>query len=214
LRARERCFTLQPMPTHITAVLDRGMIEQLLFELTPLKVMLGDGTDQGRHFSIDRPSLIEFIPGRGVRFRTSAHAQWTLAGLAIPLTVESATLVLTPSLADGKLLFNIKLEELDVKNVPAMIEKKLVPLINEALDAFEGPLDWNYKKTLSVRLAIPPKALPLEAFTLTPGVASLEVTQDSLKITLALEIHLQQTKPQIVVPPPTAATNKPATDSN
>ena len=211
------------MPTQITAVLDRATLEQLLSELTPLKVMLGGAGAPDRHFTIDRPDLVQFVPGKGVRLRTRAHAQWTLAGLPIPLTIESATLLLEPAIAPpphpGKLVFTLKIEQLDVKNVPSVIESKLVPLINEGLSALEEPLGWNFAKTLNVHIAIPPQAAPLEAFTLAAGASTVEVTADAIVMKLQLWMHFERlgvklATPMIDTPTVDVPTNTPAKGSS
>jgi len=182
------------MPTQITAVLDRATLEQLLRELTPLHVR--PDVKQDRFFIIDQPSLIEFLPGRGVRIRTSARAQWTVAGLPIPLTIASATFVLEPAIAPapekGLLKFKLLLEEIDLKNVPSIVESSLIPLINEALAVLDHPLGWDFAKTLSVRLPISSQATPLEAFTLGAGAASCEVTGEAIVLKLALLMHFEK----------------------
>ena len=202
------------MPTQVTAVLDLATLEQLLGELTPLSVRLGDQGGPNRYFTIDRPTLLEFIPGRGLRIRTSAHAHWTLAGVPIPLTIESATLVLEPSLAPppaaGKLLFTLKLEELEVKNVPNMIEATLMPLINEGLAVLEGPLGWDFAKTLGVKIPIPPKAAPLESFTLSAGSSSVEVTSEAIVMKLALQMHFVHVGAKVVEEPRVPHSDAPA----
>ncbi len=195
----------------LTATIDRATLSELLREVTPLRVKLGSAT-QDRFFTIEPPSLIEFLPARGVRLRTQAHVQWSVAGVAIPLTLESATFVLIPSLAPapeaGKLVFELKLEQLDLKNVPKMIESTLVPLINDGLAALDKPLGWDFAKTLTHRFAISPKAAPLAAFTLATGRSSLEVTADAIVLSLALEMHFETTNPA------PAAANRPATSSS
>ena len=122
-----------------------------------------------------------------------------------PLTVESATLLLEPSIAPppepGKLLFKLKLEQLDVRNIPSVIESKLVPLVNEGLDSLNAPLGWNFAKTLSARIAIPPTAQPLESFDLSAGQSSLEIREDAIVMRLALEMHFVHVGVKVGTPP-------------
>jgi hypothetical protein len=190
------------MATQITALLDLATLEQMLSELLPLHVRLGDHGGPDRYFSVDEPTLVELIEGRGLRVRASAKAHWTLGGMPIPLTIDSIIFMLEPQIAPppepGKLLFKLKVEALGLKNVPGFIEESMVPLINEGLAVLEGAIGWDYAKTLNIKKEIPPLAAPLEAFTLAAGKAHIAVTKEAVILQLGLEMHFVQAGVKVV----------------
>jgi hypothetical protein len=207
------------MATQITALLDLATLEQMLSELLPLHVRLGDHGGPNRYFTVDAPTLVEFIEGRGLRVRTSAKAHWTLMGVPIPLTLKSIMFVLEPQIAPppepGKLIFKLKVEELDLKIMPGgIIEEAMLPLINEGLAILEGELGWDFAKTLNIKKEIPPSAAPLEAFTLAAGTAKIAVTKEAIILQLGLEMHFVQVGVKVVDTPiigtPTNTTVAPA----
>ena len=189
------------MPTALSALLDRDTLRSLLEQLTPLRVAL-DEQDPNRFFLIDRPDLLEFVAGTGVRIRTSARLQWTLAGMIIPLTVKSATFLLEPWLSPpphlGRLNFRLQLEQMDLKNVPAMVDEQVALRANKFLGALGETLGWSFGETLSARLAMPAHLEPMEAFTLSAGAASVEVLTDALRLDVSLPMQFR-----LRTPPPT-----------
>ena len=182
------------MPTLITAVLDQSTLHALLDELTPLRVGL-DEKDDDRFFVINQPDLIEFVAGTGVRIRTSARMQWTLAGLAIPIKVNSATFLLEPWLSPtphvGRLNFRLQVEQIDLKNVPDLVDEQVTLRANEHLAKLGETLGWSFGETLKLQLPMPPMLEPVEAFTLEAGSASVEVLADALRLVVALPMHFR-----------------------
>ena len=189
------------MPTALTALLDRDTLRSLLVQFTPLRVAL-DEQDPDRFFTIDRPDLLEFVAGTGVRIRTSARLQWTLAGITIPVTVNSATFLLEPWLSPpphpGRLNFRLRLEQMELKNIPAVVDEQVALRANKFLGALGETLGWSFGETLDVRLKMPPHLAPMEAFTLSAGTAKVEVLSDALRLDVGLPMQFR------LRPPPAA----------
>ncbi len=177
----------------------------MFFEFLFFYVWFGDVGGLNCYFTIYQPTVVEFIDGRGLRVRTTAAAHWPVAGMPIPLTIESVLFVLEPQIAPpperGKLLFKLKVEELSVKNVPGIVEDSMLPLINEGLAVLENAIGWDYAKTLDIHVKIPPKAAPLESFHLSAGKAQVAVTHEAIIVRLALEMHFETMGVKIVDAP-------------
>ncbi len=88
------------MPVTLTATLDETTVRELLNELLPLRIDLGDENHANRWFQIQPPQLIEFVPDKGIRIQTSAQLHWTVAGMGIPFTILSVRLLLALPVID------------------------------------------------------------------------------------------------------------------
>lgn len=178
------------MPTLLTALLDKATLSGLFAELMPLHFRLDDG-EPGRTLWIDRPDLLDFVPGSGVRIRT--RARLTYARALPPVTVQSATFLLTPWLSPpphpGRLNFGLSLEELALKGLLAVAQGQVKALANPYLAQLGDTLGWSFGQTLAVRLGLPPRLHPVEGFTLAAGAATVEVVADALRLTLPLDMH-------------------------
>jgi hypothetical protein len=179
------------MPVQIAAVLDHATVRQLLSELLPLKIDLGDEGHKDRWIVIEPPQLLEFVPGAGIRVQTGAQLRWTVGGMGVPFTVSAVRLLLSPIVDASALRINmqIKLEETDLKNVPKAIDRTVVSQLNQRLAARPDALGWDYGKTLDLRLALPAKMAPLDAFQMSAGDLKVEINTDALRLTLALPMH-------------------------
>lgn len=179
------------MPAQIAAMLDHDTVRQLLSEVLPLTVDLGDESHKDRWIVIDPPQLLEFVPAQGIRVQTSAKLHWTVAGVGVPFTVNSIRLLLKPVVDAAKARLNlvIKLEETDLANVPKMIDRSVVTQLNARLEGRPDVLGWNFGKTLAIRLALSEKMAPLEAFEMNAGAMGVEVSRDALRIDLALPMQ-------------------------
>jgi len=181
------------MPLSITAVLDAQTLTELIDEVTPLTLNLGDGDPGSRWMRVERPDHLAFVAGKGVRVRTAAQLQWTLAGAALRFTIQSMVLRLEPAVSAfptaGRLNVRVTVEEADLKNVPRLIDHSLLGLINASLAARPDAIGWNFAKTLGARLKLPASMAPLERFTIDAGDMSLELADASIRATLALPMH-------------------------
>ena len=58
------------MPVRLSAVLDHSTVEDMLAQLLPLTIDLGDDAHRDRFIQIDPPRLLEFVAERGIRIET------------------------------------------------------------------------------------------------------------------------------------------------
>jgi hypothetical protein len=179
------------MPVHIAATLDHATVRQLLSELLPLTVDLGDDSHRDRWIVIEPPQLLEFVPKAGIRVQTGAQLHWTVAGVGVPFTVSSVRLLLTPVVdeAAARVNLHIKLEDTDLKNVPKAIDRGVVSQLNARLSARPDALGWDYGKTLGLHKELPAKMAPLAAFEMSAGTMQVEIDDASLRLSLPLPMR-------------------------
>jgi hypothetical protein len=81
----------------------------------------------GRWVRIDPVRRLEISAGEGIRLITSGELRWTAGFLPVTITVERLVLMLRPIVAGtaaaSRLLFRPVLEEIDLRNVPALFDR-------------------------------------------------------------------------------------------
>ena len=182
------------MPMEISATLDSQTVVQLLNELTPVTVHVsGDGAKGERWVRVERPEQVEFVAGEGLRIRTAAKLQWTVAGIHIPFGIRSLQIMLRPLIAhvgdEGRLVFRATIESADLKLVPSVIDAGIVAKVNELLEAQGDMLAWNFGDMLTRSFAMPETMEPIEALHLRATNGAVEVRADGLRF--ALKIPMQ-----------------------
>lgn len=189
------------MSIALEAVFDVAAVTKLLTQLTPLTIDLGDERHSNRTIEVARPQLVELVAGTGLRVRTSARVQWKLGLLNVPVTISSATVLLRLAISPAPYRLQLlpHIEDADLKNVPAVVDRTLVDKINQRLAQLA--IGWDFGKTLALRLALPPA---LKAATSDPDTTSdtamrfemdaatptLEITQDRVRIGLHLLMQI------------------------
>jgi hypothetical protein len=182
------------VPVTLTATLDETTVRELLNELLPLRIDLGDENHANRWFQIQPPQLIEFVPDKGIRIQTSAQLHWTVAGMGIPFTISSVRLLLAPSIDAVKARLNlvVSIEDADLKNIPKAIDRGIVTQLNARLAHQNEAVGWSFGRTLAISLALPEKMAPLERFEMEAGAMHSTVTTDALRLELSVPMHLSR----------------------
>jgi hypothetical protein len=188
------------MPVRIAALLDLTTVTGLLRELTPFTVNLDeDGGGGERWMRVEPPESVALVAGMGLRIKTSAQLQWTVAGVKIPVTIRTVTIALGLELADTKAGIRLcalpKIEDADLKNVPEMIDDKLVDLVNARLAAKAGEIGWTFGDTLALRLKLPSALENVNAFQMDVSDATLEIGGDVVRLEANLPMHFTGSAP-------------------
>jgi len=150
----------------------------------------------GRWVRIDPVRRLEVRVGEGIRLITSGELRWTAGFLPVAITVERLVLMLRPIVAGvgaaSRLLFRPVLEEADLRNVPALLDRGIVGLVNGALEARSERLAWDVGRTLALRFVLPNTLDPLEAAAVDVEAARLRVRDDVLELTVTLTMHISR----------------------
>ena len=187
------------MPVRIAAVLDLSTVTALLNDLTPFTVSLADDTDADRWMHVEAPESVELVAGLGARIRTSARVQWTVAGVHLPFTIRSVVLLVGLELVDTaagpRLCVLPKIEEADLKNVPDMIDDKLVELANTRLAAQAGEIGWSMGETLALRLVLPRALASVDRFEMDMTDARLAISAEAIHLEASLPMRFARDTP-------------------
>ena len=139
---------------------------------------------------------LQISAGEGIRLITSGELRWIAGFLPVTITVERLVLMLRPIVAGvgaaSRLLFRPVLEEADLRNVPALLDRGIVGLVNSALEARSERLVWDVGRTLALRFVLPNTLDPLEGAAVDVEGARLRVRDDVLELTVTLTMHISR----------------------
>ena len=197
----------------LSAVVTRDELALLVESITPLRVVIDER--RGRSMTVTRPHAIELVPGRGLRIRGAAQMSWDIAGVGIPVTLQSWQVLVAPRIAtrggSQVLAFEPVLENVDLKRVPGIVGDRIVEAVQKGLAQYGNKLAWNLARALSRRWALSTRIVPSRAFALTVADSSVEITAEQLRLTVRLE-QLASAEERLqaeATPPPVEATRPP-----
>ena len=182
---------------HVAVELEEATLRQLLAELLPITILLDEsqGLD-GRWIRIDPVRALQFSVDEGIRLATSGALRWSLGPFPVTLTVQSLTLMLRPIVVGtdtaGRVLFRPVIERADLQNVPDVLNRGLVRLVNRALERRSERLAWDFGRTLARHVVLPDALVPLEAARVGVETARLRVRADALELIVTLTMHISR----------------------
>ncbi len=186
------------MGIHISAELSEGDLARLLNELLPMTLDLDPlGVDSGgRWIRFNEPTLVDFVPNRGLRVQTSAQLQWTALGIKVPVSVTNVELFFEPLIGSDergpKLLFRPEIKAADFKHLPGFADRALTSLINKALAVQGDILGWHMGESMQHTVPLPPNLTPVSAFAMAAGEVSVEVKERSFLLHLDVELQFSR----------------------
>jgi hypothetical protein len=161
-----------------------------LNQLLPLKVLLGADPDDDRSLVLRDPRALTFVPDTGISLTCTADLRWSVLGLTVPIHLRELSILLVPSVAAGAgapaLLFGLAIEHVDLAGVPAIVDTRLVELVNQSLSQRQADLSWEFSKILTHSFALPALLASLQSFNLGVGESAIEVVPDALVLSVEL----------------------------
>lgn len=177
-----------------TAIIPGTDLARLVESITPFRVTIDE--ERGRAVTLDRPTL-ELVSGEGIRLRGSGHVSWDFAHVPIPVRVNAWQFLFVPRVAShgGSHVLSLepRLEELDVRLVPGLVDEKIADAIRRAIARNQNRLAWDFGRTLSRRLPLPATVSPTSTFTIFPvgGEASVNVREVQLVLRFEARFELE-----------------------
>ncbi len=172
----------------LQVIVGRAELEELVRQATPLHIDItrADGVSAPRWIELERARTVELVEGRGARVVTSGRLH---LDRALPIRIKELVLMLAPRVVradDGvpRLLFKLSVERVDLAYVPGALEQALLPKINAALAPVEARLVWNFGRSLTKTLRVPPRFEPLESFRFEPHEARVVVAPEGVSLTV------------------------------
>lgn len=175
----------------VTARLEESSVRDILAGLLPLTILLDDDGD--RWIRIDPARTVDFAPDEGLRIEVEGQIRWRTAGVPLLLTINSAQLLLMPSIVEdeqgGRLVFRPSLEKMDLKHLPDFIDTGIANIVNKRLAGEGDQLSWHYAESLKSRFPVGKDLVEAEAFELSARGGTVQVLADAVIFTLDLAMR-------------------------
>lgn len=163
----------------LEAILTRDDLEKAIRDFVPFKIRLGDDGE----LAIDEPSEVALVVDLGLRVACKAQIRWPVLGIAVPITLDKVTLLVTPVITerDGRdaLAFRIQIEHVDVGMLAGLMDRSVTAMINKEL-ATHDELSWRFAQTLSVTAKLPPVLKDLASLDLAVAWGKVKITAEAL----------------------------------
>lgn len=170
----------------LDAIVTAGDLQQVVNQLTPATVPLGD---RG-HLYFDAPAEVSLVAERGLRIRCGAKLLWPLLGIDVAITISSMTILVVPSIeargGERAIVFTPEVEQLDLALLPDIGDAEVRSYINRELQAKRIELPWNYKQTLDHQFVLPEWFRDNATFDIRSNGAAVKVTNDSIGLAIGL----------------------------
>ncbi len=187
--AVERCL-LPRSVVKIEAHIEHGTLARLLTELAPVRIHMTPPEEGSRWIELDEPSLVQAVPGRGLRIHASGRLRMDVWRVPLRLGIRRIRMLLEPVVVEreGKprLAFAIELEEGDLVGVPRFVERPLVRRINALLQPRNTKLVWSFADTLTHRFDIPRRLEPVDALSLAATGGQVDVDDQAVHFSVEL----------------------------
>jgi hypothetical protein len=170
----------------------------LLAEVAPLRIHLTAGDEDRRFVELELPSEVLFVAGQGVRIVTCGRLRHELAGVGLPFDIRRAQVMFIPELVTGhhgqRLDFRFRIEQVDLENVPGLVESVVISKVNQALEPEALGLYWELSQALTLSVPLPERFEPLDRFLTTVRSTQLTVTHDALLLRLSAGLAISRTR--------------------
>jgi len=183
----------------IDVLLNRATIAKVIHDFAPVRIHLTPTDEDRNYIELEEPTLIEMVPGRGVRVVCSGRIRYALGPVALPLSMRRLSLLLVPEVVSGRrggpaLGFGIHIEDSDLELVPGLVEGAIAHRVNPAMTPAESPLRFELGEALSKAFKLPERLEPLDTFGIKARDASIVVDEQGLTLSIALDLSISRTK--------------------
>ena len=182
----------------VETIFSREDLAQLLGELLPTKIRLGDESDDAWLALFDLGE-VALVPNVGLRVSCKAKLRWEVAGVGVPITLNALTVLLRPTIlkreAGDVLSFGIEIEHADLANVPEFIDTKITDRVNRELAAKQEEMAWDFTTSLSRVVPLPPRIEPIDAIDVKVAWGKMRIDADAMVIAISLHAHLLRETP-------------------
>lgn len=206
----------------VETIFSREDLTTLLEELLPTKINLGDPGEDAWLALFDLGEVL-LVPNAGLRVTCKAKLRWEIAGVSVPVTLHSLTVLLRPQIVKREgsdvLSFGIEIEHADLVNVPEFIDTRITERVNRELAAKQNELSWDFTATLSRIVPLPAALESVDAIDMKVAWGKLRIDADALVVVVSFHAHLLRdgakgTAPIVRTVAPPAIAKRPAVSPN
>lgn len=179
----------------LEAIITQDDLARALTQITPVKIHLDDDESTDRWLYLDRPTHIELVPEKGLRVACPAEIMWSVSVVNVPIKLHTLQVLLRPEIVKKQrgdiLVFNLELEEADIKGIPSLVDNRVMGAVNKALAAKE--LAWDFTKTLTFSGIKMPKMLdPISSLSIGVNWGKRRVDQEALVLVVSFQLDFNR----------------------
>lgn len=174
----------------IEAIVTKEDFAELLKQILPVKIHFDEDPKTDRWLYLDSATDIELVPEEGLRVACPAEIMWSVSVVDIPIKLHTLQVLVRPEIVKKSrgdiLVFNLHLEEADIKGLPSVIDHTIMKAVNEALSKKE--LAWDFTKTLTNTVKMPKVLDPIDSLSIKVNWGKRRV--DAEAVCLVVSFHL------------------------
>jgi hypothetical protein len=194
----------------LEAILSKEDVIAAITDLLPVTIDLDEEPGGGHHLELFEPRHVSLVDGEGLHMTCGARIGWPILGIHVPVTVESVTVMLRPSIPGppgrDELVFNLEVEAIDFAWAPAVLDDRIAEKINHELAKKAAILSWQFGQTLGHVFKMPPFLHPLDAVALDVAWGKVRVTNEA--VVIAVSFHTRVLRGDRESPPVRALEEK------
>jgi len=178
----------------LTLNLHHDELGQLLQDFLPMRLMLGKLDDVGElaWIEIDNLETVTFRSGYGIAITCAARVHYPLPILPDDFTVSHVQLEMVPQIEEGPegtvLAFRLMIGALDIEYIPGFVDRVIVDKINQTLTNKATTIAWNFTRTLTRIVELPPRLAIVHAVELANPQGAVHVSGDGIVVRLSIEL--------------------------
>jgi hypothetical protein len=174
----------------IEAIIANEDFRAVLDQLLPVKIHFDEDPSTDRWLYLDRATDIELVPNKGLRIACPAEIMWSVSVVDIPIKLHTLQVLLRPEIVSKQrgdiLVFNLELEEADIKGIPALIDHTVMKAVNAALARKE--LAWDFTKTLTHTVPLPKVLDPIDSLSIGVNWGKRKVTEEAVVLVVSFDL--------------------------
>ncbi len=174
----------------LEAIFSRADLSELVGELLPATFRFGDDA----WVALGEPSEVRLVPDVGLRVGCKAKLRWAVAGIPVPVTLHSLTVLLRPTIVPGAvseaLSFDLRLEHADLAGVPDFVDVKITERVNRAIAERGLRATWDFGETLARTIPMPERLEPIDALELSVAWGKVRITEEAMGLVLSFRARV------------------------
>jgi hypothetical protein len=166
-------------------------LDGLLRQAVPFSISFGH-PDEIHSLALSDVAETRLVAGLGLRVVCKARISWPILGIKVPLSLNSVTLLLLPTIGRGPhgdvLTFRLSIEHADFSGIPTLIDTRITEAINAKLAEKEIELSWDFTRGMTLVARLPALLEPLDSFALRPAWGKVRITEEA--VVYAVSFHM------------------------
>jgi len=174
----------------IEAILTKDDFVAVLEQILPVKIHFDDDKRTDRWLALGRATAVEMVPEQGLRISCPAELMWSISVVDIPIKLNTLQVLLAPEIVTKErgdiLVFNLTLEEADIKGIPSLIDHAIMKAVNEAL--VRKAMAWDFTRTLTHTVKMPALLDPIESLAIHVAWGKRRVSAEAMALVVSFQL--------------------------